>query len=64
MAFIALCYMYFDLFALQHIADRPGEYGYLKYMIIFSNACSKNQPVKWSCSLPKHPFRNKDTGKK
>ena len=26
MAFIAICYMYFDLFALQHIADRPGEY--------------------------------------
>ena len=25
MAFIAICYMYFDLFALQHIADRPGE---------------------------------------
>ena len=26
MAFIAICYMYIDLFALQHIADRPGEY--------------------------------------
>ena len=26
MAFIAVCYMYIDLFALQHIGDRPGEY--------------------------------------
>ena len=26
MAFIAICYMYINLFALQHIADRPGEY--------------------------------------
>ena len=26
MAFIAICYMYIDLFALQHITDRPGEY--------------------------------------
>ena len=26
MASIAICYMYIDLFALQHIADRPGEY--------------------------------------
>ena len=26
MAFIANCYMYIDLFALQHIADRPCEY--------------------------------------
>ena len=25
MAFIAICYMYIDLFALQHIAERPGE---------------------------------------
>ena len=24
MALIAICYMYSDLFALQHIADRPG----------------------------------------
>ena len=26
MAFIANCYMFIDLFALQHIAVRPGEY--------------------------------------
>ena len=26
MAFIAICYMNIDLFALQHIADRPGKY--------------------------------------
>ena len=26
MAFIAIYFMYIDLFALQHIADRPGEY--------------------------------------
>ena len=26
MAFIAICYMHIDLFALQHIADRPGKY--------------------------------------
>ena len=26
MAFIAICYMFVDLFALQHIADRPGDY--------------------------------------
>ena len=26
MAFIAICYMYIDKFALQHIADRLGEY--------------------------------------
>ena len=26
MAFIAICYMYIDLFALQHIVDKPGEY--------------------------------------
>ena len=26
MAFIAVCYMFVDLFALQHIADRQGEY--------------------------------------
>ena len=26
MAFIAICYLYINLFALQHIADRPGKY--------------------------------------
>ena len=26
MAFIAMCYMFINLFALQHIADRPGEH--------------------------------------
>ena len=26
MAFMAICYTYINLFALQHIADRPGEY--------------------------------------
>ena len=26
MAFIAIFYMYIDIFALQHTADRPGEY--------------------------------------
>ena len=25
MAFIAIYYMYINLFALRHIADRPGE---------------------------------------
>ena len=25
-AVFAICYMYIDLFALQHIADTPGEY--------------------------------------
>ena len=26
MDFFAICYMYVNLFALQHIANRPGEY--------------------------------------
>ena len=32
MAFIAICYMNINMFALQHIADRPGEYRtYVQY---------------------------------
>ena len=34
MAFFAICYMYIDLFALQYIADRRGEYFQHRCIII------------------------------
>ena len=34
MDFIANCYMYINLFALQHIADRPGVVSCVKVKLI------------------------------
>ena len=39
MVFIAIYYMFMDQFAVQHIADRPGEYtGYVHDWVAVTNA--------------------------
>ena len=37
-----ICYMYIDLFALQHIADRPGEYRNTLHLFI----CIKKSKIR------------------
>ena len=44
MAFFAICYMFIYLFALQHIADRPG--------VQSSTALGIHQPkIPWSSAM-------------
>ena len=50
MAFIPIYFLYIDLFALQHIADRPGEYLHnqsLRFDHWLSQVFHKIYPMKY-----------------
>ena len=57
MAFIAICYMYINLFAVQHIADSPGEYRTSDAIWIQKDWRLITQPIHSLAGIRTHDLR-------